>query len=149
MKNEPSGKSKVDCGAPKSCANEDYTREYLKSMGLKLDDMPRVQTMDVFCFGPVSRYPTKRKIRIPIKYKDTEGKIHYLETDIHLNEYQIGILIGLDTLDQWNSDVKVRKSGISLPGKNKGEEYIIQGERGEGSHIVIDTIQAAPGDNFT
>merc|ERR1712030_473 len=47
VKNEPNGKSKVDCGAPKSCANEDYTKEYIKSMGLKLEDMPRVQTMKI------------------------------------------------------------------------------------------------------
>ena len=70
------GISKVDCGAPKSCTGLAYMQEYLPTMGLSLDQMPRVMTNDVFMFG-ASKFPTKGKIVVPIKFKDTQGRIHY------------------------------------------------------------------------
>ena len=114
-------------------------------MGLDLQQMPKVKTNDVFLFGP-SRFPSQGKIVIPLKYKDTEGNIHYKETEIHLIEHTIGILIGLDTMDEWGSDVKISKSGISLPGPNN-KEFIVTGKR-EGGHIAIQTIPASESDKF-
>merc|ERR1712030_6739 len=81
-----------------------------------------------------------------LKYKDTEGNVHYKETEIHLIEHTIGILIGLDTMDEWGSDVKISKSGISLPGPNN-KEFIVTGKR-EGGHIAIQTIPASESDKF-
>ena len=72
--------------------------DYLPTMGLELKNMPKEMTNNVFLFEN-SRYPTQGKILIPIKYEDTEGNIHYKETEIHLINHSIGILIGLDTLD--------------------------------------------------
>ena len=114
-------------------------------MGLELEKMPKVKTNDVFLFGP-SRYPSQGKIVIPLKYKDTEGTLHYKETEVHLIKHKIGILIGLNTMDEWRSDVKISKSGISFPGPND-TKFIIPGKR-EGGHIAIQTISASLDDKF-
>merc|ERR1712173_106095 len=139
------GISKVDCGAPKSCTGLSYIQEYLPTMGISLDQMPRVMTNDVFMFG-ASKFPTKGKIVVPIKFKDTQGRIHYKEFEVHLIDHKIGILIGLNTLDKWGSDVKISESGISLPGPEE-DEYIISGKR-QGGHIAIKTIPARGNDKF-
>ena len=136
---------KVDCGAPKSCGGMTYITEYLPTMGLSLEAMPKVMTNDVFLFG-TTKFPTKGKIVVPLKIMDTEGHIHYKECEIHLIEHTIGLLVGLNTLDKWGSDVKISKSGISLP-KPGQQEYIISGKR-QGGHIAIKTIPANKNDKF-
>ena len=63
---------------------------------MELDKMPKVMTRDVFVFGK-SKLPSLGKIVIPLKYKDKEGNFLVRDTECHLINHNIGILIGLET----------------------------------------------------
>ena len=68
-------------------------KKYLESIGLDLRKQQKVMTPDVFLFGP-TRYKTLGKILCPIKFKDNEGNDFWIQTDIHLIDNKIGIILG-------------------------------------------------------
>ena len=61
-------------------------------MNMDINKFPKVQTNYVLLFGN-SRFPSQVKIVIPLKYKDSNGK---------MINHKIGILIGLKTMASWD-----------------------------------------------
>ena len=143
---EKPGLNIMDCGAPKTCGSVTYVKEYLKGMNLDIEKMPRVKTNDVFVFGS-SRFPTLGKIVIPIKYKNTKGKKVYKETECHLINHNIGILIGLQTMQSWGAWLGTEFLQVKIRGETPEEEHVIKGFI-HGGHFVIPTYKAEQNEKF-
>ena len=93
---------------------------YLDSMGLKLNEQHKIMTPDVFLFGS-SRFKTLGKILCPVKFKDSDGKDFWIQTEVHLIDNKIGILLGLTTCDQYNVYIGTRDNEIVMKDHKEGE----------------------------
>ena len=132
---ERAGILKIDSGAPKSISGISYMKNYLESIGLDINKQQRVMTPDVFLFGP-TRYRTLGKILCPIKFKDVRGDDFWIQTDIHLIDNKIGILLGLTTCDQLDIMIMTKRNSIAIDHIN--QKRTVVGFR-SGNHIAIPT----------
>ena len=135
-----------DCGAPKTVGGIDYVKKYLENMNMDINKMPRVMTRDVFVFG-VSKFPTLGKIVIPLKYRDVEGNMVYRESECHLINHSIGILIGLETQASWGAWLGTERLEMRIRGDKPGVEQTIAGFK-QGGHFIIPTFRASKGEKF-
>ena len=115
-----------DCGAPKTVGGIDYVSKYLKNINMEINKMPRVMTRDVFVFGS-TKFPTLGKIVIPLKYRDVEGNMIYKESECHLINHSIGILVDLETQASWGAWLGTENLEMRIRGDTFGKEPTIAG----------------------
>jgi len=135
-----------DYGAPKTVGGIDYVKKYLENMNMDINKMPRVMTRDVFVFG-TTKFPTLGKIVIPLKYRDIEGKMIYRESECHLINHSIGILVGLETQASWGAWLGTENLEMRIRGDTAGVEHTIAGFK-QGGHFIIPTYRASKGEKF-
>ena len=121
-------------------------KKYLENMNMDINKMPRVMTRDVFVFGK-TKFPTLGKIVIPLKYRDVEGKMVYRESECHLINNSIGILVGLETQASWGAWLGTENLEMRIRGDIEGTEQTIAGFK-QGGHFIIPTYRASKGEKF-
>merc|ERR1712083_1146271 len=73
----------------------------------------------------------------PVKFKDSDGKDFWIQTEVHLIDNKIGILLGLTTCDQYNVYIGTRDNEIVMKDHKEGEKKVI-GFR-SGNHLALPT----------
>ena len=63
---------KIDTGAPKTFAGEKFVKDYLEKINMRIEDLHRTKTNDVFSLGDTS-YMTLGQVTFPVYLKNYEG----------------------------------------------------------------------------
>ena len=117
-------KFKIDTGAPKSVAGEEWIRQYCNDKSIDFDALIKKQTSDVFILGN-QKFRTLGRVDIPVGLETVKDEMVELKVSVHMIQKPIEMLVGMNTLRAWRVVLDPESQEIGLKGEGrKIKEYL-------------------------